>query len=214
MTKTVTWSRPAAARPRKCESAPPWPGIFPTIWGQPEKHVATCYQKCCHDKASTDGRDWPCFSGDGELQAADGYYRSLGRVDDVTNVAGHPPGTNQPGAAAITVPEVPGAAAVPVLDEMRGWALEMGTALKPGFQPSPEIGAKVTMAMEVETGEKTRPTNVRIVWDVPKTRPGKIRRQVMAGIPTLTKTGGTTTLANPEIVEDGRHHVRCRPSAA
>jgi len=31
--------------------------------------------------------DWPYFAGDGATLSADGYYRILGRVDDVINVA-------------------------------------------------------------------------------------------------------------------------------
>src|SRR5262249_61761446 len=71
----------------------PWPGIFQTIWGQPERYVSTYYEKYCRNKDSKDWRDWPYFAGDGALQAADGYFRILGRVDDVINVAGHRLGT-------------------------------------------------------------------------------------------------------------------------
>ncbi len=186
----------------------PWPGIFQTIWGQPERFVATYYQKYCHDKASTDWRDWPYFSGDGAVQAADGYYRILGRVDDVINVAGHRLGTKELESAAITVPEVAEAAAVPVLDDLRGRAVEMYIALKPGIQASPEIEAKVSMAIETEIGKMARPKNVWIVSDMPKTRSGKIMRRVIAGISNFTDVGDITTLANPEIVEDVRHHVQ------
>ena len=67
------------------------------------------------------------------MQAADGYYRILGRVDDVINVAGHRLGTKELESAAIMVDEVAEAAAVPVIDELRGHAVEMYIALKPGF---------------------------------------------------------------------------------
>src|SRR6266545_7842261 len=63
----------------------PWPGIFQTVWGQPERYVATYYEKYCKNRESTDWRDWPYFAGDGAVQAADGYFRILGRVDDVIN---------------------------------------------------------------------------------------------------------------------------------
>ncbi len=186
----------------------PWPGIFQTIWGQPERFVEIYYKKYCRDKASTDWRDWPYFSGDGAVQAADGYYRILGRVDDVINVAGHRLGTKELESAAITVPEVAEAAAVPVLDELRGRAVEMYVALKPGIQASKDIEDKVSMAIETEIGKMARPKNVWIVSDMPKTRSGKIMRRVIAGISNFTDVGDITTLANPEIVEDVRHHVQ------
>src|SRR6266542_1537362 len=73
----------------------PWPGSFQTIWGDPERYVQTYYEKYCTDRDSKDWHDWPYFAGDGAVQAADGYYRILGRVDDVINVAGHRLGTKE-----------------------------------------------------------------------------------------------------------------------
>jgi acetyl-CoA synthetase len=49
---------------------------------------------------------------------------------------------------------------------------------------------------------------VWIVPDMPKTRSGKIMRRVIASISNFTDVGDITTLANPEIVEDVRHHVQ------
>jgi acetyl-CoA synthetase len=43
---------------------------------------------------------------------------------------------------------------------------------------------------------------------MPKTRSGKIMRRVIAGISNFTDVGDVTTLANPEIVDDIRHHVQ------
>jgi acetyl-CoA synthetase len=186
----------------------PWPGIFQTIWGQPERFVQIYYEKYCRDKASTDWRDWPYFAGDGAVQAADGYFRILGRVDDVINVAGHRLGTKELESATITVAEIAEAAAVPVMDELRGRAVEMYVSLKPGLQPSPEIEQKVAKAIETEIGKIARPKNVWIVPDMPKTRSGKIMRRVIAGISNFTDVGDVTTLANPEIVDDIRHHVQ------
>jgi acetyl-CoA synthetase len=186
----------------------PWPGIFQTIWGQPERFVEIYYEKYCRDKASTDWRDWPYFAGDGAVQAADGYFRILGRVDDVINVAGHRLGTKELESATITVAEIAEAAAVPVMDELRGRAVEMYVSLKPGLQASPEIEQKVAKAIETEIGKIARPKNVWIVPDMPKTRSGKIMRRVIAGISNFTDVGDVTTLANPEIVDDIRHHVQ------
>jgi len=191
----------------------PWPGSFQTIWGSPERYVQIYYAKYCKDKASQDWRDWPYFAGDGAVQAADGYFRILGRVDDVINVAGHRLGTKELESAAITVEEVAEAAAVPVLDEMRGRAVEMYIALKPGIKASKEIEGKVAAAIDTEIGKMARPKNVWIVPDMPKTRSGKIMRRVIAGISNFTDVGDITTLANPEIVEDIRHHVQGEKAA-
>jgi acetyl-CoA synthetase len=186
----------------------PWPGIFETIWGQPERFVQTYYAKYNRNPQSKDWHDWPYFAGDGAVQAADGYFRILGRVDDVINVAGHRLGTKELESASITVPEIAEAAAVPVIDEMRGKAVEMYVSLKPGFAASREVEDKVTQAIESEIGKIARPKNVWIVADMPKTRSGKIMRRVIAGISNFTDVGDITTLANPEIVEQIKHHVQ------
>ncbi len=45
---------------------------------------------------------------------------------------------------------------------------------------------------------------------MPKTRSGKIMRRVIASISNFADVGDVTTLANPEIVDEIRHHVRER----
>jgi acetyl-CoA synthetase len=186
----------------------PWPGIFQTIWGQPERFVQLYYEKYCQNSDSTDWRDWPYLAGDGAVQASDGYFRILGRIDDVINVAGHRLGTKELESASLTVAEIAEAAAVPVIDELRGRVVEMYVALKPGIAASKEIEAKVATAIETEIGKIARPKSVWIVPDMPKTRSGKIMRRVIAGISNFADVGDTTTLANPEIVEDIRRHVQ------
>ncbi len=191
----------------------PWPGIFQTIWGQPERYVDTYYAKYCRDRSSTDWRDWPYFAGDGAVQAADGYFRILGRVDDVINVAGHRLGTKELESASLTVDEIAEAAAVPVIDELRGRAVEMYVSLKPGVRTSPEIEDKVAKVIETEIGKIARPKNVWIVPDMPKTRSGKIMRRVIAAISNFSDVGDVSTLANPEIVDDIRQQVQAAKMA-
>jgi acetyl-CoA synthetase len=186
----------------------PWPGIFQTIWGDPERFLDTYYRKYNRNPESKDWHDWPYFANDGAVQAADGYFRILGRVDDVINVAGHRLGTKELESAALTVPEVAEAAAVPVMDDIRGRVVEMYVSLKPGFSPGKEMEDKVSKAIEVEIGKIARPKNVWIVPDMPKTRSGKIMRRVIASVSNFADVGDVTTLANPEIVEDIRHHVQ------
>jgi acetyl-CoA synthetase len=186
----------------------PWPGIFQTIWGQPDRFVQTYYAKYNRDEKSTDWHDWPYFAGDGAVQAADGYFRILGRVDDVINVAGHRLGTKELESASLTVDEVAEAAAVPVMDELRGRAVEMYVSLKPGYQPSKEVEDKVVGAIERDIGKIARPKAVWVVADMPKTRSGKIMRRVIASISNFADVGDTTTLANPEIVDSIRHQVQ------
>jgi acetyl-CoA synthetase len=170
--------------------------------------VQTYYEKYCHNQNSTDWHDWPYLAGDGAVQAADGYYRILGRIDDVITVAGHRLGTKELESASLTLEDIAEAAAVPVIDELRGRVVEMYVSLKPGIAPSKEIAEKVAKAIETEIGKIARPRNVWIVSDMPKTRSGKIMRRVIASISNFADVGDVSTLANPDIVDSIRHHVQ------
>ena len=186
----------------------PWPGLFQTIWRDPDRFVSTYYAKYCKDKKSKDWRDWPYFAGDGALIAEDGYYRILGRVDDVINVAGHRLGTKELESACLVVPSIAEAAVVPVADDARGRVPEVYVALKPGIVPSDAIEKAVIRELENLIGKIARPKSVRIVSDMPKTRSGKIMRRVLAAISNRLPVGDVTTLANPEVVEQIRIMVQ------
>jgi len=186
----------------------PWPGIIQTVWGDRERFVKQYYSKYCKDPKSQDWRDWPYFAADGAVLSADGYFRILGRVDDVINVAGHRLGTKELESACLTVPEVAEAAVVPVVDEIKGRVPEIYVALKPTHAPSKEIIEHVVSTIETMIGKIARPKTVHIVPDMPKTRSGKIMRRVLAAISNEMEIGDITTLANPDVVEQIRLAVQ------
>src|SRR5262249_29260777 len=192
----------------------PWPGIIQTVWGDRDRFVKQDYSKYSKDPKSKEWRDWPDFAADGAVLAADGYFRILGRVDDVINVAGHRLGTKELESAALTVPEVAEAAVVPVVDDIKGRVPEIYVSLKPGFTPSAETQKKVTATIETMIGKIARPKTVHIVPDMPKTRSGKIMRRVLAAISNTLDTGDITTLANPDVVEQIRQTVQGKQKVA
>jgi acetyl-CoA synthetase len=185
----------------------PWPGIFQTIWGDPDRFVAQYYARYCKNRSSKNWQDWPYFAGDGAVQAADGYYRILGRIDDVINVAGHRLGTKEIESAALTVNEVAEAAVVPVADPIKGRVPDLYVALKPGFHASPELHKRISDAVVTEISPIARPAHVWIVPDMPKTRSGKIMRRVLAAVSSGQDAGDVSTLANPEVVDELRRMV-------
>jgi acetyl-CoA synthetase len=186
----------------------PWPGAFQTIWGDRERYVDTYYAKYCKNADSKDWRDWPYLTGDGAMEAEDGYFRILGRIDDVINVAGHRLGTKELESAALTIDEVAEAAVVPVVDEVKGRAPDMYISLKPGYEPSKETEQRVIVVIEQMIGKIARPKHVHIVHDMPKTRSGKIMRRVLAAISNTLDVGDVMTLANPDVVEEIRIQVQ------
>jgi acetyl-CoA synthetase len=186
----------------------PWPGIFQTIYGDRDRFVEQYYKKYNKNPKSKDWRDWPYFAGDGAVQSPDGYFRILGRVDDVINVAGHRLGTKELESACLTCTEVAEAAVVPVVDEVKGRVPEVYVSLKPGVQNNAAVQESVTKAIEHQIGKIARPRKVHVVPDMPKTRSGKIMRRVLAAISNQMDTGDVTTLANPDVVEQIRVMVQ------
>ena len=182
----------------------PWPGSFQTIWKDPDRFVQQYYARYCKDRKSRDWRDWPYMAGDGALQAADGYYRILGRIDDVINVAGHRLGTKEIESASLLVEEIAEAAVVPARDEIKGKVPDLYVSLKPGLDPSDDIRKRVEDSVIREIGPIARPRRVVIVPDMPKTRSGKIMRRVLGAISNNEDAGDISTLANPEIVDEIR----------
>ncbi|EEA01028.1 AMP-dependent synthetase and ligase [Burkholderia sp. H160] len=186
----------------------PWPGAFQTIWKAPERYVKTYYARYCRDPKSKDWRDWPYMAGDGAVDAADGYFRILGRIDDVINVAGHRLGTKEIESAALLVPGVVEAAVVPVADEIKGRVPELYVSLKPGVEASDDVAKQVSDTVVGRIGGIAKPHRVLIVPDMPKTRSGKIMRRVLAALSNHQDPGDVSTLANPEVVDSLRALVK------
>src|SRR5438034_1109707 len=178
-----------------------------TIWRDSDRFVRVYYSRYCKDPKGKTWRAWPYMAGDGAVQAKDGYYRILGRIDDVINVAGHRLGTKEIESAALTVNEVAEAAVVPVADQIKGRVPDLYVALKPGFQASPDLSKRISDAVATEISPIARPAHVWIVPDMPKTRSGKIMRRVLAAISSGQDAGDVSTLANPEIVDELRRMV-------
>jgi acetyl-CoA synthetase len=186
----------------------PWPGMFQTIWGDRQRFVDTYFADICRDPASKDWRDWPYLAGDAATMGEDGYYRILGRIDDVINVSGHRLGTKEIESASLVVDEVAEAAVVPVAHEIKGKEPDLYIALKTGVEPTEALAQKISDAICEQIGKIAKPRKVWLVPDMPKTRSGKIMRRVLGAISNKSDVGNVMTLANPEVVEEIREMVQ------
>ena len=180
----------------------PWPGGFQTVYGNRERYIDAYYGQYCKDRNSKDWRDWPYLAGDAAVVAADGYFRILGRIDDVINVSGHRLGTKEIESAAMNCEEVAEAAVVPVAHEIKGKEPDLYISLKPGIEATDELAAKISLRVCDDIGKIARPRKVWLVPDMPKTRSGKIMRRVLGAISNKGDVGNIMTLANPEIVAE------------
>ena len=180
----------------------PWPGMFQTIWGDRDRFVDTYFGMYNTKPDSKDWRDWPYLTGDAATMSEDGYFRVLGRIDDVINVSGHRLGTKEIESASMVVEEVAEAAVVPVAHDIKGKEPDLYISLKPGIEATDEIAQKVTDAVCEQIGKIAKPRKVWLVPDMPKTRSGKIMRRVLGAISNKGDVGNVMTLANPEIVDE------------
>ena len=179
----------------------PWPGICQTIWRDPDRFVRTYYGQYNKNPESKDWRDWPYMAGDGAMEAADGYFRILGRIDDVINVAGHRLGTKELESAVLRMSEVAEAAVVAAHDDIKGSIPEIYVSLHPGITGDETLSQKIVDTIAREIGPIARPRKIWIVPDLPKTRSGKIMRRILASISDNREIGDVTTLSNPEVVD-------------
>jgi len=185
----------------------PWPGMFQTIWGDRDRFVDTYFAMYNTKPDSKDWRDWPYLTGDAATMSEDGYYRILGRIDDVINVSGHRLGTKEIESASLVVEEVAEAAVVPVAHEIKGKEPDLYIALKTGVEATDELAQKISDAICEQIGKIAKPRKVWLVPDMPKTRSGKIMRRVLGAISNKGDVGNVMTLANPEVVEEIKNMV-------
>ena len=169
----------------------PWPGMLRGIYGDPERFVATYWNRF--------GKD-VYFTGDGAKRDEDGYFWLLGRVDDVLNVAGHRVGTMEVESALVDHQDVAEAAVVGKAHEIKGQAITAFVTVKEGIETSPEMADVLKKHVAKKIGPIARPEEIIFTADLPKTRSGKIMRRLLRDLAERKALGDMTTLADPTVV--------------
>jgi acetyl-CoA synthetase len=173
----------------------PWPGMARTIWGDHERFRETYF--------STFQNLY--FTGDGVKRDEDGYYRILGRVDDVINVSGHRMGTAEVENAINEHPLVNESAVVGYPHAIKGQGI-FAFVVCTEFSTGGEEGVRNSILVGVSKfiGSFARPDKIVFVKGLPKTRSGKIMRRILRNIAEgqYTNFGDTTTLLDPDIVTE------------
>jgi acetyl-CoA synthetase len=181
--------------------------MLQTVYGDDERFIEE-YWEDFSEVDSDDWTDWTYKAGDGAVHERDGYFRILGRLDDVMNVAGHRLGTMELESAVAEVEDVAEAAVVARDDPEKGEAPDVYVVLRQGINPGQDVRDRIVGAVEEEIGAFARPSNVVFVDDLPKTRSGKIMRRLLENISNGDELGDTTTLRDPSVPEEIRQQVR------
>jgi acetyl-CoA synthetase len=172
----------------------PWPGMLRTIWGDHKRMKDTYFSRF----------ENMYFTGDGVKRDEDGYYRILGRVDDVINVSGHRLGTAEIENAINEHPLVNESAVVGYPHAIKGQGVyafvvcgELSTGGEDGIRNSIMKGVNKII------GPIAKPDIIQLVPGLPKTRSGKIMRRILRKIAEgdATNLGDITTLLDEEVVD-------------
>ena len=171
-----------------------WPGQMRTVWGDHERFEQTYF---------SDYRGY-YFTGDGCRRDADGDYWITGRVDDVINVSGHRMGTAEVESALVAHPKVAEAAVVGFPHDIKGQGIYCYVSLMSGESPSEDLRAELRNWVRSEIGPIASPDMIQWAPGLPKTRSGKIMRRILRKIAEndYGTLGDTSTLAEPEVVDD------------
>ncbi|WP_435183910.1 acetate--CoA ligase [Halobellus sp. EA9] len=185
----------------------PWPGMLRTLYRNDERYIEEYWAEYS-DTDSDDPEDWVYFPEDGAKIDDDGYITVLGRVDDVINVSGHRLGTMEIESAIVGVEGVAEAAVVGGDHEVKGEAVYAYVILEDGYGGSEEMREAIIEGVEDAIGPIARPEQVIFTPELPKTRSGKIMRRLLEDIANGEELGDTSTLRNPEVVEEIRVQVQ------
>jgi len=172
----------------------PFPGLTPTLWGEPERY----------------GRDyWQIlpgvyYTGDSAHIDEDGYVWFSGRADEIIKIAGHRIGTIEVETAFLKHPAVTEAGVIGRPDELRGEVITAFVVLKQGYQASEALKKELFDTVRYELGPVAVIGEINLVNMLPKTRSGKIMRRVLRAVTLEREPGDVSTIEDEGSVEEAR----------
>ncbi len=173
----------------------PWPGMLRTTYGDHQR----CYQTYF---SSFKGY---YLTGDGAKRDEEGFYRIIGRIDDVINVSGHRIGTAEVEDAINQHPKVNESAVVGYPHEIKGSGIyAYVTCEELSEHEMATIEQEIRDTVTKFIGPIAKPDIIQLVSGLPKTRSGKIMRRILRkiGEGDASNLGDTSTLLDPGVVEE------------
>ena len=171
------------------------PGSLPTVWGDHERFLDSYWSA------------YPGFylTGDGGYRDEDGYVYIMGRVDDVMNVAGHRLSTGQMEEVVADHPAVAECAVVGIRDDDKG-QIPLGLVLlKDGVNVDvAELEGELVQMVRRQVGPFANFKKACVVPRLPKTRSGKILRQVLRKMIDGDPYTAPSTIDDPKIIDEIR----------
>ena len=175
------------------------PGTLTSVWGDHDRFVSSYWTQ------------FPGYyaTGDGGYRDADGFVYIMGRVDDVMNVAGHRLSSGELEEAVASHPAVAECVVIGIQDELKG-QVPIGLAvLKDGANVTVEtLEQDLVEIVRREVGAIANFKRNCVVEQLPKTRSGKILRQVLRKMVDGEPYTVPSTIDDPEAIEKIREKLR------
>ncbi|HMF07965.1 MAG TPA: AMP-binding protein, partial [Thermoanaerobaculia bacterium] len=172
----------------------PFPGLTPTLWGEPERWSRDYWERM----------PGVYYTGDSAHIDEDGYVWFAGRADEIMNIAGHRIGTIEVETACLKHPAVAEAGVTGRPDELRAEVISAFVVLKQGHHPSAELKNELLATVRRELGPVAVIGDLNFVNMLPKTRSGKIMRRVLKAVTLGKEPGDITTIEDEGSVEEAR----------
>ncbi len=172
----------------------PWIGITRGFWKDPQRYEQTYWSR------------WPGVWVHGDFAAIDedGMWYILGRSDDTIKVAGKRLGPAEVESVLVQHPNVVEAAAIGVPDEIKGNAVVAFCVLQEACQECSELKDELRQMLVDALGKPLAPKEILFVSELPKTRNAKLMRRMIRAAYLGLDPGDTSSLVNPEAVEEIR----------
>ncbi|MBN2746331.1 MAG: acetate--CoA ligase [Bacteroidales bacterium] len=173
----------------------PWPGMARTLWNDHERFIQAYFSQ------------FPghYYTGDGVRRDEDGYYRILGRMDDVINVAGHRLGTAEIENALNEHPLVSESAVVGYPHKIKGQGIFAFVVCNdlPAKDAGEELKNSLLKGVAKRISPIAKPDVIIFTRSLPRTRSGKIMRRILRKmVEGNTDFGDVSTLTNPDIIQE------------
>ncbi len=157
----------------------PWPGMARTIYGDHERFINAYFSQV----------PGLYFTADGARKDKDGYYRIIGRIDEVINSSGNRLGSAELEAALMLHPLVAEAAVVGPPHPIKGQGVYAFIILKKDAPQTEALKTELIKQVQAEIGPIASIDAIQWVDALPKTRSGKIMRHLLNRIAAGTYDG-------------------------
>ncbi|HEX8597608.1 MAG TPA: AMP-binding protein [Chloroflexia bacterium] len=169
----------------------PWVGKTEGFWDDKERYIDTYWSR-------VPGL-W--VHGDWARVDEDGFWYILGRSDDTIKIAGKRVGPAEVESAAVSHHAVAEAAAIGVPDALKGEALVVLVALRPGHAPGEGLRQEIESCIVAHLGKSLKPHAIKFVTELPHTRNGKMLRRLVRQSYLGEPPGDLSALENPSALE-------------